>query len=546
MNAAEREGVRWAETRDQEQRVTIQGFAELGLAEDLVKSVDDAGFEEPTPVQREAIPLLLAGRDVIAQAQTGTGKTAAFALPIIQRLSGESHDPKALVLTPTRELAIQVAQAMHQFGKRRGTTVLAVYGGQPIDRQLRALRHPVDVVVGTPGRVMDHMRRETLRLSSVRTVILDEADEMLDMGFVEDIEWILERTPEDHQTALFSATMPNRVAQLARSYLHDPKRIVIESESMTVPQTEQAYYEVMPRAKLEALTRVLDLEVPSSAIIFCRTKREVDELTEQLQARGYPAEALHGDLSQTQRDRVMARFRSGQDEILVATDVASRGLDVENISHVINYDIPGDTESYVHRIGRTGRAGKTGIAITLTTPRERRHLRSIEHATGQRIERRGVPTLQEIEERERQMLGESLAEIIEQEDLEMSMMIVDELAAYYDPSEVAAAAIRLLMREHSSEEQQEEALVATSPAEAGMTRLYLDLGRNDGVRPMDVVGAIANEAHIPGKSIGQIDISDRHTLVDVPNNFAERVVRALSRARLRGKPVNVEYTQPRA
>jgi ATP-dependent RNA helicase DeaD len=526
--------------------VTIQGFAELGLSEDLIKSVDAAGFEEPTPVQREAIPLLLAGRDVIAQAQTGTGKTAAFALPIIQRLSSESRDPKALVLAPTRELAIQVAQAMHQFGKLRGTTVLAVYGGQPIDRQLRALRHPVDIVVGTPGRVMDHLRRETLRLSSVTTVILDEADEMLDMGFVEDIEWILERVPEDHQTALFSATIPNRVAQLAKHYLRNPARIIIESESMTVPQTEQAYYEVLPRAKLEALGRVLDLEVPSSAIIFCRTKREVDELTEQLQARGYPAEALHGDLSQAQRDRVMARFRAGQDEILVATDVASRGLDVENISHVFNYDIPGDPESYVHRIGRTGRAGKPGIAITLTTPRERRQLRAIEIATGQRIERRGVPTLQEIEERERQMLGESLAEIIEQEDLEMPMMIVDELAAYYDPSEVAAAAIRLLMREHGSEDQQEEALATASVAEAGMTRLYLDLGRNDGVRPMDVVGAIANEAKIPGKSIGQIDITDRYTLVDVPKAFAERVVRSLSRARLRGKPVNVEYTQPRA
>ncbi len=522
-----------------ETQLVLDDFRNLGLSRDLVKAIDDAGFEEPTPVQREAIPLLLDGRDLIAQAQTGTGKTAAFALPLLQRLSGESRDPQALVLAPTRELAIQVAQTFHQFGRPRGATVLAVYGGQPIDRQLRALRHPVDVIVGTPGRVMDHLRRETLRLSSVSMVVLDEADEMLDMGFVEDIEWILERVPGTHQTALFSATIPNRVAQLARRYLNDPARVIIEPEQVTVPQTEQAYYEVLPRAKLEALTRVLDLEIPTSAIIFCRTKRVVDELTEQLQARGYPAEALHGDLSQTQRDRVMARFRAGQDEILVATDVASRGLDVENISHVINYDIPGDPESYVHRIGRTGRAGRPGIAITLTTPRERRHLRDIERATGQRMERRGVPTLQEIEERERQMLGESLAEIIEQDDLETSMMIVDELAAYYDPSEVAAAAVSLLMREHGSDHQ-EEIQAAASATEPGMTRLYLDLGRTDGIRPMDVVGAIANEAKIPGKSIGQIEITDRYTLVDVPTQFVDRVTRALDHARMRGKPVNVE------
>lgn len=525
--------------------MTLDEFRNLGLSAELVRVVDEAGFEEPTPVQREAIPLLLEGRDVIAQAQTGTGKTAAFALPILQRLSGESRGPRVLVLAPTRELAVQVAQAFHQFGRPIGTMVLAVYGGQPIERQLRALRHPVDVIVGTPGRVMDHLRRETMHLGGVSMVVLDEADEMLDMGFVEDIEWILERVPEKHQTALFSATIPDRVAQLARRYLKDPARVVIEPEHITVPQTEQTYYEIQPRAKLEALTRVLDLEMPEAAIVFCRTKREVDSLTEQLQGQGYPAEGLHGDLTQTQRDRVMARFRAGQDEILVATDVASRGLDVENVSHVINYTIPGDPESYVHRIGRTGRAGRSGIAITLTTPRERRQLRAIERATGQRMERRGVPTLEQIEERERQMLGESLASIIEQDDLETSMMVVDELAAYFDPSEIAAAAVSLLMREHGSEGEA-EILSAATATERGMTRLYLDLGRVDGIRPMDVVGAIANEAKIPGKTIGQIEISDRYTLVDVPSQFAERVIRALERGRLRGKPVHVEVPKQRS
>ncbi|HEV2122764.1 MAG TPA: DEAD/DEAH box helicase, partial [Chloroflexota bacterium] len=357
-------------------------FADLGLSEPLLKAIADVGFEEPTPVQSETIPILLEGRDLIAQAQTGTGKTAAFALPILDRLVPGAKDPQALILAPTRELAIQVAQTFHQLGKTRNTRALAIYGGQPISRQLRALQYPVDVIVGTPGRVMDHMRRETMNLDNVSMLILDEGDEMLNMGFIEDIEWILERIPSERQTGLFSATMPDRIARLARRYLKNPARVAVKSEKMTVKGTEQSYYEVVQRAKVEALTRILDLEMPESAIIFCRTKREVDNLAQQLQSLGYPADALHGDLNQTQRDRVMARFRSGQDELLVATDVAARGLDVENVTHVINYDIPGDPENYVHRIGRTGRAGRTGMAITLVTPRERRLMNMIERATG--------------------------------------------------------------------------------------------------------------------------------------------------------------------
>ncbi|HEX2906480.1 MAG TPA: DEAD/DEAH box helicase, partial [Phototrophicaceae bacterium] len=350
----------------------ISSFAELGLSEPILKAITDLGYEEPTPIQARTIHLMLTGADVIAQAQTGTGKTAAFALPIIERLDTELRSPQALVLTPTRELAVQVAEAIHAYSKYNHSSVLPVYGGQPIDRQLRVLDRGVQIVVGTPGRLLDHIQRGTLQLGQVRTVILDEADEMLDMGFIEDIEAILKETPETRQTALFSATMPKPIADLARRYMRDPQRITIESEQMTVPQTRQVYYEVGRRDKFEVLSRILDYERPTAAIVFCRTKQEVDNLGERLTARAYPAETLHGDLNQVQRDRVMARFRSNQVELLIATDVAARGLDIEHISHVINYDIPLEAESYVHRIGRTGRAGRTGIAITLVTPRERR------------------------------------------------------------------------------------------------------------------------------------------------------------------------------
>ena len=518
-------------------------FSDLGLSKPLLQSISDVGFEEPTPVQAEAIPILLSGSDLIGQAQTGTGKTAAFALPIIERLAGGGKNPQALVLAPTRELAVQVAQTFHQLGKAANIRALAIYGGQPIHRQLRALQYPVDVIVGTPGRIMDHMRRETLSLDNIKMLVLDEADEMLNMGFLEDIEWILEHLPEERQTALFSATMPNHIVRLSRRYLKDPQRVSIEPEQVTVRQTEQSYYEVVPRAKVEALTRILDLEMPESAIIFCRTKREVDNLTQQLQTLGYPADSLHGDLNQTQRDRVMARFRSGQDQLLVATDVAARGLDVENVTHVINYDIPGDAESYVHRIGRTGRAGRTGVAITLVTPRERRLMRMIERATGQKIKRRNVPTQEQVVARQRELLGASLTEVIEEGELEPAMVIVEELCTYHDAEEIAAAAIKLLMREMGTAE--DRGLVTDAAlAEAGMTRLYISLGRRDGVRPMDIVGAIANEAQIPGKSIGQIEITDTHTLVDVPEPVAERVIRALGRTRLRGKPFTVDLAKP--
>jgi ATP-dependent RNA helicase DeaD len=522
----------------------MDGFDSFGLSAPLMRAVAEVGFEEPTPVQREAIPLLLQGSDVIAQAQTGTGKTGAFALPIIEQLDPDVRHPQALVLAPTRELAVQVAQTFHKLGKYRDVRVLAIYGGQPIDRQLRALRHPVDVIVGTPGRVMDHLRRETLSLDEVSMLVLDEADEMLNMGFIEDIEWILDHVPADRQTALFSATMPDQIARLAQKYLRKPVRVSIDAEHVTVPQIEQYYYEVHPRAKTEVLTRILDLETPASAIIFCRTKLGVDELAHQLQSQGYPAEPIHGDLSQAQRDRVMARFRSGQASLLIATDVAARGLDIPDVSHIFNYDIPGEPESYVHRIGRTGRAGRSGVAITLVSRRESRLLRIIERAIGQRIEQRHTPTPQQIAERQRAAIGQSLTQVLEQEEmLDTPRAIVGDLTTYFDPIDIAAAAVKLMMLERGINPETPP-VIESDGGEDGMTRLFINLGRADGVRPMDVVGAIANEARIPGKSIGQIEIYDRYTYVDVPDEEAEQVVRAMARSSMRGKPMNIEVALP--
>jgi ATP-dependent RNA helicase DeaD len=402
-------------------------FAELGLSKATLKAIGELGYEEPTPIQAQTIGLMQQGRDVIAQAQTGTGKTAAFALPIIEKLNPKSGLPQALILTPTRELAVQVAEAFHSYSKYQRVKVLPVYGGQPIEHQLRALKEGVQVIVGTPGRVFDHLRRGTFKTEQVRTIVLDEADEMLDMGFIEEIEAILKQMPEPRQVALFSATIPAPIAQLAQRYMQEPERITIKAEQLSVPQIRQIYYEVGRRDKFEVLVRILDYEKPTSAIIFCRTKLEVDSLGERLSARAYPAETLHGDLNQTQRDRVMARFRSGQVELLIATDVAARGLDIEQLSHVINYDIPLAPEIYVHRIGRTGRAGRTGCAITLVTPRERRLWQTIQRASGANIQRLRLPTVADVLERRREAFKETVRETLAGDGLESYLIMAEEL-----------------------------------------------------------------------------------------------------------------------
>ncbi|MBZ0285500.1 MAG: DEAD/DEAH box helicase [Anaerolineae bacterium] len=535
----------------------VSSFAELGLSEPTLKAVTELGYEEPTPIQAQTIQLMLEGVDVIAQAQTGTGKTAAFALPIIEKLDPKVRATQALVLTPTRELAVQVAEAFQSYSKYHRVSVLPVYGGQPIERQLRALERGVQVVVGTPGRILDHIRRKTLQLAPVRTVILDEADEMLNMGFIEDIETILKETSETRQTALFSATMPAPIAALARRYMHDAKRITVAAEQKTVSQIRQIYYEVGKRDKLEVLTRILDYETPTAAIVFCRTKLEVDSLGQRLTARAFAAETLHGDLNQVQRDRVMARFRSGQMELLIATDVAARGLDVEHVSHVINYDLPLELESYVHRIGRTGRAGRSGTAISLVTPRERRLWDAIQRTTSGSIQRMRLPTIGDVITRRRERFKETLRETIAEQGLEPYVIMAEELGEEYSPTDLAAAAFKLLLgaapdetEDKLAEPDEPEKSGAKRPPkrrkddnrmgpEHGMTRLYIDVGREEGVRPGDIVGAIANEADIPGRSIGSIEIYDHFSLVDVPSNQAQQVINALKATRIRNHKITV-------
>jgi len=532
-------------------------FEELGLDAALLRAVKDAGYEAPTPIQSETIPLMLRGTDVIAQAQTGSGKTAAFGLPIIDAINPRQRNVQALILAPTRELAIQDAEALHRYGRHKDVETLPIYGGQPYERQFRGLQRGAQIVVGTPGRVMDHMRRGTLNLDNVRFFILDEADEMLDMGFIEDIEWILEQAPENRQMALFSATMPPRIVDLASRYMREPQRITIAGKQMTVPQVRQSSYEVPRARKIDALTRILDAETPQSAMIFCRTKVGVDELGEALMARGYGVETLHGDLSQAQRDRVMRRFRGGQADVLIATDVAARGLDIPDVSHVINYDIPESAEAYVHRIGRTGRAGRAGEAITLITPREVRWLRQIERIIRARIEPRRLPTLADVAERRRDALKQQVLAVLQAPDDGYSNYLetINDLADEHDAAEVAAAILKLYAEETgrtTTPEQQEDDIAtfaaAAPPArgprgEAGMVRLFINVGRNQGARPQDFVGAIANEAGIPGRAIGAIDIFDDYAFVDIPREFVDRVLEAMRGAKIKGRPVNAEIAR---
>ncbi|HBY93761.1 MAG TPA: RNA helicase [Chloroflexi bacterium] len=505
--------------------------------------MDEIGYEEPTPIQEATIPPLMAGHDVIAQAQTGTGKTAAFAIPIVEKTDTRSRSVQALVLAPTRELAMQVAKATHDLGRFRNVRVLPVYGGQPISRQIHALGKGVHVVVGTPGRILDHLRRETLSLGDVRMAVLDEADEMLDMGFVEDIEAILAQAPSERQTALFSATMPPEMVRLSKRFMREPVRVMIKAETATVPEVRQVYYEV-GRDKVDALSRILDFEQPTSAIVFTRTRVGAQEVADALESRGYAPEPLHGDMSQAQREAVMRRFRDGRTETLVATDVAARGLDIEHVSHVINYDIPESPDGYVHRVGRTARAGRAGEAITLVSPRERRQLSYIQRAIGTTIQRRRLPSPTEVAARRLELFSQTVREAVEQGEYEGYLDIADTLASEFDPLEVAAAALKLAAEARGLTVMQAGESPSV-PAEDGMTRLFLDLGRKDGLRPQDVVGAIANEARIPGRDIGAIDIFPRFTFVEVPSPVANRVITALNKTNVKGLPVKASVARPK-
>ncbi|MET0398344.1 MAG: DEAD/DEAH box helicase, partial [Longimicrobiaceae bacterium] len=538
---------------------------------ELLAALESLGYEEPTPIPVQAIPILLTGRDVIGRAATGTGKTAAFALPLVQKID-PNGGVQALILAPTRELAVQVAEATHKYGARRGIRVLAVYGGQAIDRQLRELRRGVHVVVGTPGRILDHIRRRSLDLSGVSYVVLDEADEMLDMGFIEDIDAILDETPQGRQTALFSATFPPRIAELSQRHMRDPARITVRAPQLETPLVRQVAYTVARPYKLEALGRILDVEAPTSAIIFCRTRNEVDELTEALTVRGYHPEALHGGLNQAQRDRVMKRFRDGSADLLIATDVAARGLDVEHVSHVVNFDIPQTPEVYVHRIGRTGRAGREGTAVTLVQPRELGLLRAIERLVRQPIEQARVPTIADLRTRRLELLRSAILETLEEDEFDRYLEVVQSLAEQHDPLHVAAAAAKMAADATRGEEPEEGEDIPQFEPRRGqggwdgadrdsrgprgrqdrteaprrgrrsggeMTRLFLSVGRRRGIKPGDIVGAITGEAKIPGDAIGAIEIADQFSLVEVSEEFAEQVIRAMGRATIKGKPVGI-------
>ena len=560
------------------------GFAALGLNETLIGALTALGYEEPTPIQREAIPPLLEGKDLLGQAATGTGKTAAFALPLVQRIAAREtprQGTSGLILVPTRELAMQVAEAVHRYGKSHGITVLPIYGGQPIQSQLRALKRGVDVIVGTPGRLMDHIKRGSLRLDSVRTVVLDEADEMLDMGFAEDLEAILEATPAERQTTLFSATIPPRIATIAKRHLRSPVHVRIATErpaAGTVPRVRQVVYVVQRAYKVAALGRVLDMENPTSAIVFCRTRTEVDELTETLIARGYRAEALHGGMSQEQRDRVTKKLRAGTAELLIATDVAARGLDIEHLSHVFNYDVPSSPAMYIHRIGRTGRAGREGVAITLAEPREHRLLRNIEQLTKQRLGMETLPTVVDLRTRRLELTRSALQETLVAGDLDGYRVVVEALAGEYDCVDIATAAVKLLHERETPERDEQEIPIVRPPAsdrqqhrreklEPGkgdrvraakenrpnrpirdrgpersgyeVTRLWVGAGRKAGVRPADLVGAIANESGIDARTIGAIDITDRFSIVEVPEDAADEIIAALSSSTIKGKRVQI-------
>jgi ATP-dependent RNA helicase DeaD len=544
------------------------GFAALGLRQELLGTLVELGYEEPTPVQRETIPHLLAGHDLVGQAATGTGKTAAFALPLLQSLpTGRSRPaPAALVLVPTRELAMQVSEAMFKYGKRLGVKVVPVYGGQPIYRQLQTLERGVDVVVGTPGRLLDHLGRGSLAVDGIRTVVLDEADEMLDMGFADDIEAILGALPTERQTVLFSATIPPRIAGIAKRFLSDPVRITVggaPSADRPALITQRAHI-VQRSHKPAALGRVLDIEAPEAAIVFCRTRTEVDMLTETMNGRGYRAEALHGGMDQAQRDRVMGRVRDGTAELLIATDVAARGLDVDTLTHVVNFDVPSAPDSYVHRIGRVGRAGREGMAITLAEPRERRLLDNIEKATRQRIAVEPVPSVAELRARQAELTAATVRQALEADDLDDYGELLGSLADDGDMRTIALAAIKLVHeasgatadepeiptmaerpakrqdrdRRASGERDGDGARRQQRPRGDGATGyVQISLGRRAGVRPADLVGAIANEAGLTGAEIGPIRINENSSIVGVPMSSVDAVVAAMSNAVVRGKTV---------
>ncbi len=560
-------------------------FEEMELNGKILKAVRDMGFEEPSPIQARAIPLQREGKDIIGQAQTGTGKTAAFGIPLLEKVDPKSKKLQAIALCPTRELAIQVAEEIRRLAKyMHGVKVLPVYGGQEIVKQIRSLKDGVQIIIGTPGRVMDHMRRKTIKVSNIHTVILDEADEMLNMGFLEDMETILSQLPEERQTVMFSATMPQEIMEIARRFQKDPEIVKVVKKELTVPKVTQYYYDVKPKNKVEVLCRLLDMYSPKLSVVFCNTKKQVDELVEALQGRGYFAEGLHGDLKQSQRDKVMNGFRSGRTEILVATDVAARGIDVDDVEAVFNYDIPQDDEYYVHRIGRTGRAGKEGRAFSLVVGREVYKLREIQRYCKTKIIPQAIPSLDDITDIRMEKVLDQVTEIIEREDLSEMIDAVEKkiLEEDYTAMDLAAAFLRMFMGDEVEDTIDDfrtardlEDLDRPARGRRGkrgsgadgkngnesgrggrqgaggrrggsredMVRLFINVGKNQGVKPGDVLGAIAGESGMPGRLVGSIDMYDKYTFVEVPEDCADEVLEAMKHARIKGKSVRMEIAK---
>ncbi|NNJ30444.1 DEAD/DEAH box helicase [Lacrimispora defluvii] len=547
-------------------------FDELQLDERILRAVADMGFEEASPIQTQAIPVQLEGRDIIGQAQTGTGKTAAFGIPLLQKIDPKVKKLQAVALCPTRELAIQVADEIRRLAKyMHGVKVLPIYGGQDIVKQIRSLKDGTQIIIGTPGRVMDHMRRKTVKFDFVHTVVMDEADEMLNMGFLEDMETILSQLPEERQTVMFSATMPPAILDIARKFQQEPVNVKVVKKELTVPKVTQYYYEVKPKSKVEVMCRLLDMYAPKLSVVFCNTKKQVDELVQALQGRGYFAEGLHGDLKQIQRDRVMNSFRNGKTEILVATDVAARGIDVDDVEAVFNYDLPQDDEYYVHRIGRTGRAGREGIAFSFVVGKEVYKLRDIQRYCKTKIVPQAIPSLNDVTAIKVDKILEGVAATIGDTDLSKTVNIIEKklLEEDYTSLDLAAALLRMMMGEENEdiidtrEPRSLDELEGFGGGNGGrgrgrsngrggnggrydsstredMARLFINIGKNQNVKPGDILGAIAGESGMPGKMVGSIDMYDKYTFVEVPRESADAVLTAMKDVKIKGKNIHME------
>ena len=521
-------------------------FEEMGLSEEIQKAVRYMGFEEASPIQAKAIPAMISGIDLIGQAQTGTGKTAAFGIPLLEKVDPKLKKLQAIVLCPTRELAIQVADEIRNLSRyMHGIKVLPIYGGQDIVKQIRSLKSGTQIVIGTPGRVMDHMRRKTMKLDFVHTVVLDEADEMLNMGFREDIEFVLSGVPEERQTVLFSATMPKPIMEITKKFQNNAKVIKVTKKELTVPNIEQYYYDVKPKKKEEVLSRLLDIYSPRLSVVFCNTKKQVDLLVNALLGRGYFAAGLHGDMKQEQRDRVMQGFRTGKTEILVATDVAARGIDVDEVEAVFNYDLPQDDEYYVHRIGRTGRAGREGRAFSFVSGKEVYKLKEIQRYCKTKIYAQKVPLLNDVANTKMENILDDVERVIEQEDLDMMINAIEERVnnSEFTAMDMAAAFLKIccgMTEDNKNTEENDWEFGDTGAGEDGMVRLFINIGKKQRVRPGDILGAIAGESGMDGKLIGTIDMYDKYTFVEVPREYAREVLNAMKNVKIKGKAVAVE------